>query len=116
MKFFLCLLFSVATFAHASCTIDFENEISAVTEIHSYFQYVKSHKLILARKGFKLVSANGPLPSWTATISSQTIDGKAHLVMGLHSMNSSRAFVVETEFTSPDSSVQRLLAKMPSCN
>ena len=117
MKFFICslmlgLLLSLPTFA--SCTIDFENEISANVESHQLFSYVRTERRMLSRKGYHLVSANGPLPRWTAFIEIDNSNSPKQLVMDLHDFNSDKVITLTAPYSAHG--VSLLLRKMPRCH
>lgn len=113
--FLVLTLMSFKSFAANHCTIDVENEISGDPSLQKLFPYVSLNKNILARKGYKLISASGPLPSHVAYISRERTEGYESLVILFHDMIHAEPKIFRVRNFNDRSSVIKLLKSLPLC-
>lgn len=113
--FIFLTLMSFKSFANHHCTIDVENEISANPSLLNLFPYVSMNRNILARKGYRLVSASGPMPSHVAYFSREQIDGHESLIIMFHDMIHPELKTFSVRNLNDRSSVINLLKRLPPC-
>ena len=113
--FLVLTLMSFKSFAGNDCTIDVENEISSDPSLQKLFPYVGLNRNILARKGYRLISATGPSPSHVVYISREKTHGHEALVILFHDMIHAEAKIFRVRNLSDRSSVIYLLKRLPAC-
>lgn len=106
---------SLESYASNNCKIDYVNEVSANRSIHNLFRQISSNKKILASKGYQLVSAIGPIPTFSGFVQVDEIE-TSRLSMTVYKNDSPRIWQTSVKFKNTVVGVRSLFRKLPACH